>query len=67
MARKNRAIEILQLVIQALQAGNDEYKEEEEPIADDKPMFKIQDPDIGKSQPVGSYPNSPLSFRGMGR
>ena len=56
----NRAVELLQLVLQVLETG----QLEEESGKSDKPEKKS---DIGKNQAVNEYPNSPLRFRGRAK
>jgi len=60
----NRAIELLQLLQQVLEAGGS-------PDTSSPTEKKLSEPsqqdDIGKTQPVGDYPDSPLRYRGAGR
>ncbi|KKM16290.1 hypothetical protein LCGC14_1687350 [marine sediment metagenome] len=55
--KANRAIELLRLVQQVLESGN------EDDVAKQLPNDKAKD-NRGKNQPVGDYPNSPLRFKG---
>jgi len=58
----NRATELLQLMLQVLEAGTSTAEPDTQ-----SPVEKKQESDIGKNQPVGDYPDSPLRYRGGGR
>ena len=60
----SRAIEILQLIQQILDSDSTQAEPETTAPAETK---RRKESDIGKSQPVGDYPDSPLRYGGMAK
>ena len=65
-AKSNRAIELLELMMQVLEAGTLDSSGDSSNKTEPE-QKKEKEPDIGKDQTVHGYPDSPLRYGGRGR